>query len=129
MNYHLSNRLVDIAKYMCPLNRDGRCSHVSFLLKKSKIIKIGWNKYRTNPQNLKYPYHNGNVGIHAEMDVIIKSGKDDLSDYDLVVIRIDRNGNMTNSKPCSGCKGVISQFGIREVWFSNINGILEKLVY
>lgn len=127
MNTQLMRRSVELAYTLCPINRQLRTSHISFLVKSGKIIHIGWNKNRTHPINLNHPYHSGRVGLHAELDVCLKSGKDDLSDYEMIVIRVDRNGKVCNSKPCNGCQSVIKQFGIRETWFSNNDGQLNKL--
>lgn len=129
MNSKLIERTLSLAKVMCPINREMRTSHVSFLIKSSKIVHIGWNKNRSHPMNLRYPYHKGrNLGLHAELDVCLKSGKDDLSSYTMVVIRVDNNGKVCNSKPCNGCQSVIKQFGIDEVWYSNLNGEIVKMI-
>ena len=112
---------------MCPTNRELRTSHVSFLVKNGKIKHIGWNKHRTHPKSLNHPYHDGDVFLHAELDVCIKSEREDLSDFEIVVIRIDRNGKMCNSKPCRGCQSVLKQFGIKYVYYSTNIGIVEKM--
>ena len=127
MNQRLIVRAVELAHVICPTNREKRTSHVAFLTKSGKITTIGWNKDRSHPVNLKHPYHEGIVGIHAELDVCLKSGKEDLSKYEIIVIRIDRLGRACNSRPCNGCMSVINQFGIKEIWYSNSDGIIVKL--
>jgi deoxycytidylate deaminase len=127
MNAKLSERLIKLAKAICPSNYELRSSHVAFLLRRSKIVKIGWNKKKSSPKNLDFPYHDGTVGIHAEMDVVVKQGMEDLSSYKMVVIRVDRNGNVSNSCPCVGCRGVIEQFNVGEVWYSDKNGKVVKM--
>lgn len=104
-----------------------RTSHVAFLIKKGKIVHIGWNKNKTHPYNLYHPYHDGNVGLHAELDVCLKSGLEALCDYKMVVIRIDREGKMCNSRPCRGCQSLIKQMGLDEVWYSDIGGNIVKM--
>lgn len=104
-----------------------RSSHVAFLIRKSKIVHIGWNKYKTHPYNLSHPYHDGTTYRHAELDVCFKSGKEDLYGYSLVVVRIDRNGRVCNSLPCKGCQSVIKQFGIETVYHSDINGVIVQM--
>lgn len=50
--------------------------------------------------------------------------------YHVLVIRIDRNGNLKNSKPCSECIQFMKTFGgIRNVYYTDSNGdlICEKL--
>lgn len=128
VNDTLINRICSIAYTICPTNREMRSSHVAFLLKRSKIVHIGWNKCKTHPYNLRHPYHDGTTYRHAELDVLFKSGKEFLYGYKLIVIRIDRNGKICNSRPCRGCQSVIKQFGIDEVWHSNANGSIIQMI-
>lgn len=133
MNAQLLNRTIEIAKAMCPSHKDEtlKSSHIAFVVRKNKILKIGWNKSKTNPNSLKHPYVNkqGNkisVYTHAELDVVLKMGRDDLSDCEIVVLRIDGNGKLNNSKPCNGCAHLLRQVQIKNVYYSNMNGFIEK---
>lgn len=127
MNQKIINRTVDIAKAMCPLNIEHRCSHIAFLIKNSKIVHIGTNSCRTHPETLKYDYKDHQlVGIHAELAVCMKSGKENLKDYKMVVLRVDRTGKLANSRPCCGCQSVIKQFNLEEVWYSDAKGDVVK---
>lgn len=127
MNNKIIKRTVDIAMALCPLNLEHRCSHIAFLIKSSKIVHIGTNSCRTHPETLKYDYKNHQlVGIHAELAVCMKSGKENLKDYKMVVLRVDRTGKLANSKPCCGCQSVIKQFNLEEVWYSNSDGVVVK---
>ena len=127
MNNTVLKRTIQIAFNVSPLNIEGRCSHVAFLVKSGKIIKIGFNRYKTVPITQYHPYHPGLVCKHAEVDVIFKAQKDDLSNYELVVVRINRNGKLAMSKPCTGCQSIIKQFGIKNVWYSTPDGTMEKM--
>ena len=130
MNQRLLDRTIDIAKAMCPLNVELRCSHIAFLIKKNKICHIGMNIGKTHPRVLKYNYKGGsNSNIHAELRVCIKSGKENLKEFTMVVLRVDRNGKLSNSKPCNGCTQLIRQFSVGEIWFSDKNGQILKLNY
>ena len=127
MNSRTIQRTIEIAKALCPLNLEHRCSHIAFLIRKNKITHIGTNSCRTHPETLKYDYKDHQlVGIHAELSVCMKSDKENLRDYKMVVLRVDRNGNLANSKPCCGCQSVIKQFNIGEVWHSDSNGNVVK---
>ena len=128
MNSKILKRTVDIAKAMCPLNLEHRCSHIAFLIKSGKIVHIGTNSCKSHPETLKYDYKNHQlVGLHAELSVCMKSGKEDLRDFKMVVIRFNRNNKMANSKPCCGCQSVIKQFYVGEVWYSTDIGQVIKL--
>lgn len=127
--------LVRVAEKLSPFV-DGRHKHVAFLIKGGSIVSIGINKRKTNPKNLKYPYQTPPefAMVHAELDAILtywnrtffqrKSNRrieqafHDLSDFTLVVMRIRRNSMLGLSKPCQGCQQLISQFGIRKVYYS-----------
>jgi hypothetical protein len=128
MNKHLEMRTLELAKAMCPLNLEHRCSHIAFLIKSGKITHIGTNSVKTHPKILKFNYKKLlNIGIHAELSVCMKSGKENLKNYKMVVIRIDRNNRIANSKPCSGCQSVIKQFNVGEVWYSTDTGSIQQL--
>lgn len=108
---------------MCPLNLEHRCSHMAFLIRCGKIVHIGTNSCKSHPETLKYDYKDHQkVGIHAELAVCMKSGKDNLKDYKMIVLRVDRTGKLANSKPCCGCQSVIQQFDVGEVWYSDNKG-------
>ena len=79
MKPRILKKAVETAHALCPTNwKNVNNSHVAFLVKKNKIVKIGWNRKRTHPEISKHPYHDGYVGTHAELDVILKSGLEDL---------------------------------------------------
>ena len=127
MNRKIIGRTVDIAMALCPLNLEHRCSHIAFLIRCGKIVHIGTNSCKSHPETLKYDYKDHQkVGIHAELNVCMKSGKENLKDYSMVVLRVDRKGNLANSKPCCGCQSVIKQFNIGEVWYSDSKGEVVK---
>jgi hypothetical protein len=127
MNRKIISRTVDIAMALCPLNLEHRCSHIAFLIRCGKIIHIGTNSCKSHPETLKYDYKDHQkVGIHAELSVCMKSGKENLKDYSMVVLRVDRKGNLANSKPCCGCQSVIKQFNIGDVWYSDSKGEVVK---
>ena len=128
MNSKILKRTIDIAKAMCPLNIEHRCSHIAFLIRCGKIVHIGTNSCKSHPKTLEYDYKNHQlVGLHAELSVCMKSGKEDLKDFKMVVIRFNRNNKMANSKPCCGCQSVIKQFNVGEVWYSTDVGQVIKL--
>jgi tRNA(Arg) A34 adenosine deaminase TadA len=121
-------KAIDIAHALCPTNwKNVNNSHIAFLVKKNKIVKIGWNRKRTHPEISKHPYHDGYVGTHAELDVILKSGLEDLNDHSMIVLRVDRKGRLANSKPCPGCLSLLKSYNVDEVFYSDTEGNIEKL--
>jgi hypothetical protein len=45
----------------------------------------------------------------------------------MLVLRIDRNGKLNISKPCRGCQSVISQFNLKEIWYSDKDGNIIQM--
>ena len=120
-------KAIKIAHSFCPTSRDLPTSHFAFLIKSKIIEKIGINKKRTHPETSKHPYHEGYVGIHAELDCLLKTSKEDLRNYKMLVLRIDRNGKLNISKPCRGCQSLLSQFNLKEIWYSDKDGNIIQM--
>lgn len=105
-----------------------RCRHFSFILDGNKIIKIGFNRSKTHPKNLLYSYTNrrgefmaDQVGIHSEMDAVIKLGLSSCPGLTLVNTRIDRNNQLAMSKPCLGCTDMLRKLNFRRIFYFENN--------
>ena len=101
-----------------------RCRHFSFILDGPRIIKIGYNRSKTHPRNLKYSYINRNgqymgdqVGVHSEMDAVIKLGITDCTGLTIVNTRVNRNNQLDMSKPCRGCMDMIKKLNFKSVYY------------
>jgi deoxycytidylate deaminase len=127
MKQQVIKKAIKIAYSLCPTNKEIRTSHIAFLIKSNIIEKIGVNKRRTHPEISKHPYHEGHVGVHAELDCILKLDKEDLRDYKMLVLRVDRKNKLNMSKPCPGCSSLINQFNVGEVWHSDKTGKIIKM--
>jgi len=99
-----------------------RSFHVAGIFKKNKLISVGFNKIITHPKTKKYNYHEI-AKVHAELHCVIKGKLDNYYGYSLAVLRIDRNNNISFSKPCTGCSHMIKQLGFSKVFYTDYNGI------
>ena len=127
-----------IAKSLLPTAMDGREGknkffHFCFGFHKNKLIAIGQNdpekthtrayklRRRFN-QNADYPF------IHAEIDMLSKLwGKVYIdSRLKVVVIRLNKQGELRNSKPCKRCASIINALGINKVWWSTDYGFEKQ---
>lgn len=75
-----------------------------------------------------------NYGTHAEMDAIKKlkkSGKKKGTKLSLIVIRVDKEGNLKNSLPCFKCLQYLSnvsyKYHIKFIYYSDNNGNIEMV--
>ncbi len=94
-----------------------------------RILSWGFNQIRTSnaiPDRFKKFIE----ALHAEQHAIMRvPNKDLLNGASLLVIRINRNGKLTNARPCKNCMKTINYFKISNVYYSNENGeivMMEK---
>lgn len=128
-------KIVELSYALLPTHGDYRCRHASFILYRDKIMSIGINHpNKTHPRNLQFGYRNKRnqpinniIGIHSELAAVIKLGRQDLNELDIVNTRIDRNNQLALAKPCVGCQDMLKQLGINRIFYSGNNGKFEQL--
>lgn len=133
MKADVLNKAQKIAQKICLERRSKSLPavHVAFIVKKNRIISIGFNKDKTNPNSIKYNYIGASgdeivVNTHAELDVVLKYKKNNISDCELIVLRYDGSGKLNNSKPCRGCSNLLREKKIKKVYFSDSDGKIIK---
>lgn len=91
----------------------------AIVLRKRKVVAVGFNSYtKTHPQQAKFAQKLGQVKkifLHAEIDALSKAPKD--SDT-IVVLRVNKKGELCCAKPCEICRAAITQFGIKKIFHS-----------
>jgi len=109
------------------------CFHFAFGYKKNKILAIGQN----NPEktsakalrlskrfntDIKYPF------LHAETDLISRLWGKHYIDNNLkvVVIRLNKNGELRNSKPCRRCDKILQALDVTKIWWSVNDGFNKQ---
>lgn len=133
MNNKIFNKLVEISKAMKGRRQTGMRFHTTFFLKKRKIVCVGWNDYTKNHLSHKFGEYKAHKtftetykpSIHSECAAIIKFGETDLSGYEVCNVRIDNNGSLSLSKPCSNCAKLLSSLSPKKIFFSTENGFEE----
>lgn len=129
---------VDIALTLLPKAKHTRQTknkffHFAFGFKKSKLLAIGQNNpEKTHPQALmlarrfntdtEHPY------LHAETDLISRLwGKYYIdSSLKIVVVRLNKRGELRCSKPCDRCSQILDSLGIHKIWWSEDNGFNKQ---
>lgn len=127
------DRLIDIAFAHYP-QHNLRCNHFTFALYGPKIMKIGINDPKTHTRNLQYNYFSRNnkdmrdqVGLHSEMDCVIKLGLSNCTHLTFINIRIDKNQQLNMAQPCRGCLSLFGQVGFKRIFFTNVRGEWSQL--
>jgi deoxycytidylate deaminase len=97
--------------------------HGCVIFKNSKIISTGFNEIR-HCWKLDRKYKKWVNSLHAEQKAIIFS-ETSLRRCSLLVVRINKKGNLVNSKPCKLCIGFITDVGISKVYYSDCFGSIR----
>ena len=89
------------------------------IVEKNSILSVGNNSYKTHPlmsYRTEWPF------LQAEQLAIIRRGLDNCEGHDLYVVRILKNLNYAISFPCKVCQQLISDVGIRNIFYINEDG-------
>lgn len=131
----------NIALSLLPKAKENRCTknkfyHFAFGYRKNNLLAIGQNNpEKTHTQALvlskrfntdsEYPY------LHAETDLISRLWGKYYIDENLkmIVIRLNKRGELRYSKPCKNCSKIIRALGIKKVCWSIDNGFNRTFKY
>lgn len=129
------DRLVEISRALKDEKQTGRAFHTTFVLRKNRIVTIGFNDYlKTHPLTINYQNRFNNSfkyvsGIHSESRAISRLKIDDCSDFTFVNIRIMNDGNLGMSAPCINCHQLLLKFGVNKLFYTNTLGGFSKLIF
>ena len=116
------DKVIDYAKHS-----PAKFRHAAICLDgKGRIVSYATNSRKTHPLQAEYARRTGKeqkVSLHAEIAALIKAREDIET---VVVARINKRGELRNSRPCPICKLALEEAGVEEVWFSTDKGF-EKL--
>lgn len=88
---------------------------------------FGYNQMKSHPFQKRFGKNEDCIYLHAEIDAIKNwfrfNQMNDLTDYELYVMRVKREGAMVTglAKPCEGCQRAIATFGISCVYYTEDN--------
>jgi cytidine deaminase len=114
-------------------NSRNKFFHFAYAYRKNKLLAIGQNNPdKTHTQafrianrfntDSKYPY------LHAETDLISRIwGKHYIdSSLKIVLVRLNKHGELRNSKPCIKCQQILNALEIDKVYWSINNGFHKE---
>ncbi len=108
--------------------------HFAFAYKRNKLLAIGQNDMsRPDCKALKFAKKFGGDHVkwptrHAEIDVICRLWGRTYIDrtIKLILIRLNKFGELGNSKPCYKCQVILDALNVNKIYFT-IKGKIEKL--
>lgn len=101
------------------IKQSHRSFHVAAIFKGSKLISYAANTVtKTHPVAKKFGYKYYEEGLHAELAVVIRSGLENLADYEIYICRIDNNRNLACSAPCIYCRKMLEMLNVKKCFYS-----------
>ena len=125
MQHHFPN--TTILKYLTKLAMNnegvkGKWKLAAGVVLKNNLLATGVNSYKTHPMMLKYGKNSEAIFIHAEIEALKNALRlvepVILTKCDLYVVRVRRDGSYGCARPCVGCGRAISEFGLRNVYWT-----------
>jgi len=99
--------------------------HGSILVKSGKIIKIGHNNRGFNKFSNRFR-NDGIAGTqHAELRSILGLDYSITRNSILYVMRINKNGEFRNSKPCNMCQNICRFVGVKRIIYTVNNEYVD----
>ena len=99
----------------------GKFKHGAILVHRGKFLSAGFNQYKTHPDLAPYtefPY------LHAETHCMFRYGLDNIPDgAEMFAARVNKLGEVRNSKPCDVCLYFIKESGITLVTYTTYSEI------
>lgn len=90
-------------------------THGAIIILRNKIIARGHNRYSLSLSPSSYSIH---AEVAAINNALMKVRKTDLRQAKLVVVRLTKEGCLSNSYPCKHCQDYINKFNIKTVYYS-----------
>lgn len=115
----LSNKdfsFLNVALYLAEKSAEKK-KHGAIVVKSGRVVGMGFNKYRNNPEVIPEELIKKHCSRHAE-EVAIREAGDNAKGAVLYVARINRQGIKRYSKPCSMCSKLIKKSGIKRVVYT-----------
>jgi deoxycytidylate deaminase len=134
VNQRIYQRAVEIVTALKAKTKNGKSHHGALIYKKGKILSIGVNNYLKRHNSNRFGQYADHKGYtteykacrHAEISAIIRHGEEDLSDCEMLVVRIDNKDNPSLSKCCINCARVLKGLNIKKVFYSNEQGEFQR---
>lgn len=101
------------------------------IVKQNKIIAKGFNSLKTHPMQKLYNKRRENFTkdlpdhpIHAEMQALNSIKHMDLSNAEMFIVRVGRDGGFKMAKPCDACLTKIYERDLKKIHYTTEEGLI-----
>lgn len=121
--------MINLARHMA-LKSVSKFRLGAVLVKKNRVISAGYNQMnKSHPIMQKYSDTDFTLGLHAEVHSCIGVSANDLHASELWVCRLHKNEEFAMARPCLTCQKFLIDIGVKKVYFTNLEGKIECLVF
>jgi tRNA(Arg) A34 adenosine deaminase TadA len=120
-------RYTQLATRIAEQGSYGGYKHGAVLVKGGSIINTSSNKDKFCSFGARF--RNPNEGIatlHAELGCILNLDRSVTKGTTIYVVRVNRDGKLRMSKPCSMCSTALEHVGVKKVFYSNKEGEIDS---
>tara|TARA_R100000808_G_C2110455_1_gene124710 strand:- start:278 stop:676 length:399 start_codon:yes stop_codon:yes gene_type:complete len=123
-----NKRYIRLATKVASSSTYGRLRHGAILVKGGKVINTSCNKNKfcSFAQRFRDP-NEGEATIHAELGTILGLDRSVTQGSTIYVVRINPDGQLRLSKPCTMCQAVLTHCGVSKVYYSTNENNLKCL--
>lgn len=123
-----NERMFEFAKRMAIMSDYGKFSHGAILSRYGNVLNASHNKDKTCSFGSRFRCRDkGRATLHAELGAILNMPRDSTEGSDIYVVRVNRLGELRNSKPCPMCYQAMKFVGIKRVFYSTSEGHYEMM--
>lgn len=119
------NKIFSLLERVAEASDHTRHQMAAALVIRNDIIAFGWNRMKSDPMQAKYGANKDCIYLHAEIHAIKNALRtrhpDQLARADIFVLR-KKEQKYGLAKPCAGCMRAISEFNIRNVYYTTEEG-------
>ncbi len=96
--------------------------------KGGKIISTGHNQIRSTRQ-IKDKYQKWTNALHAEQAALMNIDWNKVKGCSALVLKVSKTEKkLSNAKPCPMCQAIFKHVGIKDIYYSNSDGEIVKLI-
>ena len=123
-----NERMFEFAKRMADLSSYGKSTHGAVLCRHGNVLNASHNKDKTCSFGSRFRAPDaGRATLHAELGAILNMPRESTEGADIYVVRVNRFGELRNSKPCQMCHNAMKFVGIKRVFYSNDEGTYSMM--
>lgn len=109
-----------------PFKQELKSIHAAVIVRGGSILSCATNSPNQNNYILRFAPH-PQYSLHGEIASILKARKKiDLCGCKMYVARLDKNGYVSMSRPCIWCQKIIKKHGIKKVYYTTENGLVNS---